>query len=138
MSFFIVIVQSLRGTPACDIDTLFFLNRGNKPLGRVFDVLGPVSEPLYAIRFNSYEQALEAGVKPGTPVYCAPRTPHTSYVFVSELMKYVYLMNLHEEFFFLAVVSKLLSFVFLIVLLASGLKEWLKSRLKAAVIIWSI
>lgn len=74
--------------PAYDIDTLLFLDRGNKPLGRIFDVLGPVTEPFYAVRFNSYEQAMEAGVKPGTAVFCAPyNTQHTAYVFVSELLK---------------------------------------------------
>lgn len=85
---FLVIVQSLPGMPAYDIDTLLFLDRGSKPLGRIFDVLGPVTEPFYAVRFNSFDHASDSGVKPGTPVFCAPyNSDHTAYVFVSELLK---------------------------------------------------
>lgn len=42
---------------------------------------------MYCVRFNSNKQIQEKGITVGTPVYVAPRTEHTSFVVVSELMK---------------------------------------------------
>lgn len=83
----LVIVRALPETPAVDLDTILFLENGSKALGRVFDVFGPVTEPHYCVRFNSAEHVRARGAAPGMDVYVAPRSKHTSYVFLSELMK---------------------------------------------------
>jgi H/ACA ribonucleoprotein complex non-core subunit NAF1 len=35
-----------------DIDSVLFVDRGKRALGRIFDVFGPVTKPFYAVRFN--------------------------------------------------------------------------------------
>ncbi|CAB3230157.1 unnamed protein product [Arctia plantaginis] len=83
----LVIVRALPETPAVDLDSVLFLENGSKALGKVFDVFGPITEPHYCVRFNSAEHVRERGVAPGMDVYIAPKTQHTNYVFLSELMK---------------------------------------------------
>lgn len=80
-------VESLPNMPAYDQDTLLFLDKGKQPLGYIFDVIGPVSQPLYAIRFNNEQEIQALNVSKGLPVFSAPKTEHTQYVFVQELMK---------------------------------------------------
>lgn len=89
LNFFVlaVVVDSLPKSRPIDIDSVLFLDKGTKPLGHVFDVLGNVSNPMYCVRFNSNKQIQEKGITVGTLVYVAPRTEHTSFVAVSELMK---------------------------------------------------
>ncbi|XP_050668288.1 H/ACA ribonucleoprotein complex non-core subunit NAF1 [Leptidea sinapis] len=83
----LVIVQAFPGTSAVDIDTILFLENGAKALGKVFDVFGPVREPHYCVRFNSPEHIVGRGIEIGMEVCIAPRTSHTNYVFVNELMR---------------------------------------------------
>ncbi|XP_037293081.1 H/ACA ribonucleoprotein complex non-core subunit NAF1 [Manduca sexta] len=83
----LVVVRALPATPAVDIDTVLFVDNGAKALGKVFDVFGPVTEPYYCVRFNSQEHVKERGVQTGMDVYIAPNAQHTSYVFLSDLMK---------------------------------------------------
>ena len=66
---------------------MLFLENGQRPLGKLFDVMGPVMHPFYCIRFNSKEHIKEKNIVKGAPVFYAPRTEHTSFVFLSELMK---------------------------------------------------
>lgn len=73
--------------PAYDIDTLLFLDRGKKALGQIFDVIGPVASPLYVVRFNNPDMIQANNIQKGAPVYCAPNTEHTQYVFVKQLME---------------------------------------------------
>ncbi|KAG8226084.1 hypothetical protein J437_LFUL006391 [Ladona fulva] len=83
----LAVIQALPNTPALDIDSVLFLDHGKTTLGKIFDVLGPVKEPFYTVRFNSEHHARERGVTVGVDVFCAPRTDHTSYVFLTEMMK---------------------------------------------------
>ncbi|CAH4030191.1 H/ACA ribonucleoprotein complex non-core subunit NAF1 [Pieris brassicae] len=83
----LVVVQGLPETPAVDIDSILFLENGAKPLGQVFDVFGPVSQPHYCVRFNSADHIAERGVDVNMDVFIAPDTPHTNYVIVQQLMK---------------------------------------------------
>lgn len=85
--FIAVVVDSLPGSRPIDIDSVLFLEKGTKPLGHVFDVLGNISSPMYCVRFNSNKQIQEKGITVGSLVYVAPRTEHTSFVVVSDLMK---------------------------------------------------
>lgn len=85
----LVVVQSIPNTPPLNLDTVLFLDRGQRPLGRIFDVLGNVREPLYSVRFNSREHIKEKNITKEQIVYCAPQTEYTSYVNTSELLRHV-------------------------------------------------
>lgn len=82
-----VVVQADAQTAALDLETVLFLDKGQRPLGRVFDVMGPVVQPYYCVRFNSKDHVLQKNISVGLPVFFAPRTEHTSFVFLAELMK---------------------------------------------------
>lgn len=69
-----------------DIDSVLFLDAGKQPLGKVFDVIGPINLPIYCIRFNSHEQIISKGITKGTKVYCAPRSEYSSFVILSKIM----------------------------------------------------
>lgn len=83
----LVVIESLPGTPAIDLDSVLFLESGRRALGRVFDVIGPVIRPLYCVRFNSAAHIRETGVVRGMDVFFAPRTEYTTFVFLEQLMK---------------------------------------------------
>ncbi len=83
----LVVVKGAVGTAALDLDSVLFLDRGQRPLGKIFDVMGPVVQPFYCVRFNSNEHIKEKNVEVGMAVFYAPRTEHTSFIFLSELMK---------------------------------------------------
>ncbi|ROT74481.1 hypothetical protein C7M84_007008 [Penaeus vannamei] len=82
-----VVVQGFPNIPPIDLDSVLFLEKGQRALGQVFDVFGPVQEPLYVVRFNSSEHIKEFKVNKGDHVYFAPTTEHTSFVVVDELMR---------------------------------------------------
>lgn len=82
-----MIIESLPNIPAYDIDTLLFLQNGKVALGYVHDVLGPVSSPMYAVRFNTREEIDTLNISKGLPVYSAPKTEHTQYVFLKQLLE---------------------------------------------------
>lgn len=69
-----------------DIDSVLFLENGKKTLGRVFDVIGPVAVPIYCIRFNNNDDIIAKGITVGNKVYFAPRTEHSSFVILSQIM----------------------------------------------------
>lgn len=83
----LVVVKAFPNTPALDIDTVLFLDKGTKSLGRVFDTFGPVMTPYYSVRFNDPDDIGRKAIEVGSEVFCAPRTEHTSYVFIEELRK---------------------------------------------------
>lgn len=45
----LVIVAAKKGSPAIDLDSVLFLDHGKTILGKVLDVFGPVSEPMYMV-----------------------------------------------------------------------------------------
>merc|ERR1719400_3021735 len=83
----LVVVESVPGMPALDLETVLFVEEGGLALGRVFDVIGPVTRPLYVVRFNSAQHVAEKCVSPGQKVYFAPKSELTSYVFLEQLMR---------------------------------------------------
>lgn len=83
----LVVIESHPGVPALDLETVLFIEKGAKALGKVFDVIGPVTRPYYVIRFNNDEHIREKGISKGLLVYYAPRTEHTTFVFLEQLMK---------------------------------------------------
>ena len=82
-----VVVKSKPNTAALDLDSILFLEKGKRPLGKVFDVIGPVMQPYYCVRFNSRNHILEKKIEVDSSVFFAPRTEHTNFVFLGELMK---------------------------------------------------
>lgn len=84
----LVVVESLKSMPPLDLDTVLFKANG-KPLGHIFDVFGPVTEPLYSIRFTNGDQIKEKEVHKEMPVYFVPETCRkiTRFAFVNELRK---------------------------------------------------
>ncbi|XP_070156100.1 H/ACA ribonucleoprotein complex non-core subunit NAF1 [Polyergus mexicanus] len=83
----LVIVKPNSGKPTLHIDTVLFVEKGERALGKILDVFGPVSEPNYCIRFNSPEHIQESNIKEGMSVYYCPNTQYTSLIFLHELHK---------------------------------------------------
>lgn len=84
--FVLVLVEALRNSVPLDIDSVLFLDNGKQALGKVFDVIGPVNTPIYCIRFNNNAEILSKGIAVGNKVFCAPRTEHSSFVILSQIM----------------------------------------------------
>lgn len=82
-----MLVESLPNFAAVDIDTVLFLDKGNRTLGQVFDVMGNVSAPIYCVRFNSVADIADKKISVGLLVYVAPKTEHTNFIVLSKLMK---------------------------------------------------
>ncbi|XP_027847753.2 H/ACA ribonucleoprotein complex non-core subunit NAF1 [Aphis gossypii] len=83
----LVIVEAFLNQPALDIDSVLFVDRGKRALGRIFDVFGSVTKPFYAVRFNDSNHIKTFDIQIKEPVYCAPQTEYASYVMVSQLMQ---------------------------------------------------
>ncbi|XP_036358879.1 H/ACA ribonucleoprotein complex non-core subunit NAF1-like isoform X2 [Octopus sinensis] len=84
----LVVIQSLDSetSPLNDDSILFLEDRTS--LGQVFEIFGPVRNPLYSVRFNTTQDIEEKGLKVGTEIYYAPKEmKYTNYVFVQDLMK---------------------------------------------------
>lgn len=58
-------------------------------VGPVFDVIGPVKQPLYVIRFNSSDEIVDLKVEMNYPIYYSenPQRSLTKYVFVDNLIR---------------------------------------------------
>lgn len=80
-------MDSIQGSVPLDLETVLFLDKGTLPLGHVFDVLGNISSPMYCVRFNSNKEILDKGLSVGMKIYVAPRTEHTHFVILGNLMK---------------------------------------------------
>ncbi|EDO63347.1 AGAP011831-PA, partial [Anopheles gambiae str. PEST] len=83
----IVLVQSVAGAELLNLDTVLFLDRGQRALGKIFDVIGQVNQPIYCVLFNSNQEILTKNITTGMEVFCAPRTEYTSFIILSELMR---------------------------------------------------
>ncbi|XP_043261171.1 H/ACA ribonucleoprotein complex non-core subunit NAF1 [Colletes gigas] len=83
----LVVVRPNSGKPTLNLDTILFIEKGQRALGKIFDVFGQVSEPHYCIRFNSLEHIQKCDIKVGMNVYYCPNTEYTSLVFLHDLMK---------------------------------------------------
>ncbi|GAB0087884.1 hypothetical protein DMENIID0001_022410 [Sergentomyia squamirostris] len=82
-----VLVEAKRGGAVLDLDTVLFVDRGHKVLGKIFDVLGQVNQPIYCIRFNSTQQISDKGFTVGMDVFWVAKPEHSSIVVVSNLMQ---------------------------------------------------
>jgi len=94
----LVVIESMLNKPALDLESVLFLKsedsgggEGSQTLdllamGRIFDVIGPVTRPYYVVRFNSQDHVQSKGGKVGQEVFFAPTSEHTSFVFLDQLM----------------------------------------------------
>lgn len=84
----LVVIESLRSMPPLDLDTILFMHDG-KPIGHIFDVFGPITEPHYSIRFTNGDQIKEKDIHKDMPVYFVPEKDRklTKFAFVNELRK---------------------------------------------------
>lgn len=75
--------------PAYDLDTCLFVEDKTlkRPLGAIYDVIGPVTSPMYCLRFKFVTEIADLNLKKGMKVFTAPKSKYTRYVFVKELMK---------------------------------------------------
>lgn len=83
----LVLVESKPGTVALDLDTVLFLDHGSRTLGRIFDVLGQINQPIYCVRFNSAQQIQEKTIEVGQKVFYDHRPENTSVVVLPNLMR---------------------------------------------------
>lgn len=81
-----VLVETFHNSTPLDIETILFLDKGQKALGAVFDVIGQVSAPIYCIRFNSNEDIVAKSINIDDKVFCAPKTEHTKIVILPNIM----------------------------------------------------
>ena len=59
---------------------------------QIFETFGPVSCPLYSVRFNSNEHIAQHAAEIGAKVYNVPRVSEwTHYVFLEHVKAYVWL-----------------------------------------------
>ncbi|GIY70814.1 hypothetical protein CEXT_789171, partial [Caerostris extrusa] len=83
----LVVVDTYNDAPALNAETVLFLS-ADKPLGKIFEVWGRVTHPVYSVRFNSAEHIKEKDIIIGEDVFYSPEeTELTNYVMVSELLK---------------------------------------------------
>ncbi|KAM8879357.1 uncharacterized protein naf1 [Spinachia spinachia] len=81
----LVVIQSLKDTPPLTDDSVIFTS-DRLALGKVFEVFGPVSSPLYILRFNSVDQITNKGLAEGKTVYYTPGIKeYTSYILTQRL-----------------------------------------------------
>ncbi|KAM8866641.1 uncharacterized protein naf1 isoform 2-T2 [Synchiropus picturatus] len=81
----LVVVQSHKEAPALTEDSIIFRS-DRLALGKVFEVFGPVSSPLYIMRFNTAEQITNKGLIEGLVVYYAPDIKeYTGYILTQQL-----------------------------------------------------
>lgn len=84
----LVVIESLKSMPPLDLDTILFKFDG-KPIGQIFDVFGPITDPHYSIRFTNGDQIKEREIHKDMPVYFVPENDRklTKFAFVNELRK---------------------------------------------------
>ncbi|NWS33960.1 NAF1 protein, partial [Polioptila caerulea] len=81
----LVIIESLRGLPPVDEESIIF-KEDRQAAGKIFEIFGPVSHPFYVIRFNSPEHIKESGINIHDSMYFAPSVEDfTQYIFAEKL-----------------------------------------------------
>ena len=85
ISLRLVNVKPESDVPPLDLDTVVFDKERNS-VGRIFEIFGQVESPMYALRFNTPEDATKLPV--GTELYYAPESEAmTKKIFTLDLMK---------------------------------------------------
>ncbi|KFV82485.1 H/ACA ribonucleoprotein complex non-core subunit NAF1, partial [Struthio camelus australis] len=81
----LVIIESLRGLPPVNEDSIIF-KEDRQAAGKIFEIFGPVLHPFYVLRFNSSEHIKAKGINVQDSMYFAPSVEDfTQYVFAEKL-----------------------------------------------------
>ncbi|NXP73395.1 NAF1 protein, partial [Ramphastos sulfuratus] len=81
----LVIIESLRGLPPVNEDSIIF-KRDRQAAGKIFEIFGPVLHPFYVLRFNSSEHIKAKGINVQDEMYFAPSVEDfTQYIFAEKL-----------------------------------------------------
>ena len=91
LCFISVVIESCEEvkTPL-DLETVLFIENGSKSIGQIDDVLGMVKSPYYCVRFNDLKHIKQYNLQVGQEIYYGPKTEHTKYVFLKQLLRYYY------------------------------------------------
>ncbi|CAD5220766.1 unnamed protein product [Bursaphelenchus okinawaensis] len=85
---FVVTIKPLPQIPAMDYDSVLFTNSA-EPIGEIFEIFGQITEPMYAVRFNTDSEAEKYPI--GTEVFYAPNyLRYTKTFFPHDLAKIMY------------------------------------------------
>lgn len=79
-----VVVNSCNCDKILDLDSMIF-DEGRKCVGYVFEVLGPVKEPYYSIRFNTNSDIANLGLHNDQELFYSPNERYSRYVMVELL-----------------------------------------------------
>lgn len=79
-----------------DMDTIL-LNQEKTPLGRIFEVLGPVVSPIYSVRFNTAQEIKDAGISVGMGIFFIPQLAKFVFTQKLKLLKGSDASNVHDE-----------------------------------------
>ncbi|XP_037233466.1 H/ACA ribonucleoprotein complex non-core subunit NAF1 [Falco rusticolus] len=81
----LVIIESLRGLPAVNEESIIF-KEDRQAAGKIFEIFGPVLHPFYVLRFNSSEHIKEKGINVHDSMYFVPSVEDfTQYIFAEKL-----------------------------------------------------
>ncbi|XP_061229242.1 H/ACA ribonucleoprotein complex non-core subunit NAF1 [Neopsephotus bourkii] len=81
----LVIIESLRGLPPVNEDSIIF-KEDRQVAGKIFEVFGPVLHPFYVLRFNTPEHIKAKGINVQDSMYFAPSVEDfTQYIFAEKL-----------------------------------------------------
>jgi len=86
----VVIVKPMPDAPMLNIDSLLFVERGQKLLGKVIDVYGHVNEAYYCICFNNSEHIEKHNIEIDATVYYCPKLPYTLLLYPRELKRLIF------------------------------------------------
>lgn len=84
-----VVVNSCCCDKVLDLDSMIF-NSDRKCIGYVFEVLGPVKEPYYSIRFNTNSDIEALGLHLNQELFYSPNERYSRYVIVDLLRELEY------------------------------------------------
>lgn len=80
----LAVVKPHPGRPPLNLDSTL-LDKNRDAVGQIFEVFGPVIEPLYSIRFNSEEEAIKLPI--GMELFYAPGMDElTKKIFTQDLI----------------------------------------------------
>ncbi|XP_010224388.1 PREDICTED: H/ACA ribonucleoprotein complex non-core subunit NAF1, partial [Tinamus guttatus] len=81
----LVIIESLRGLPPVNEDSIIF-KEDRQAAGKIFEIFGPVLHPFYVLRFNSSEHIKVKCINVQDSMYFAPSVQDfTQYIFAEKL-----------------------------------------------------
>jgi H/ACA ribonucleoprotein complex non-core subunit NAF1 len=80
----LIVVQGMQGSEALDADTVLW-NDNKQPIGKIFEVFGPVKLPFYSIRKSKDSSLDSLGISVGSRIFFIPRDDSmTKYVFAGK------------------------------------------------------